>query len=80
MNKEIIEKLAEYAHKAWSGWMKYMFSKCQHGDDFTLTIPRWAVNRWTRQSQTDYADLPESEKSSDRDEAREILDIVRGEQ
>ena len=55
----MIEKLAEYAHIAWSGWMNYMFSKCTRNDDGTLTIPAWAIERWTRQMTTSYADLPE---------------------
>jgi len=26
---ELREALADYAHDAWSGWMKYMFSRCE---------------------------------------------------
>lgn len=76
MKEEIIEKLAEYAHKTWSGWIEYMFNKCSIGKDFTLIIPIWAVERWKKQAQTIYDDLSKSEKESDRHEAREILNII----
>ena len=40
-----------------------------------MIIPRWAVNRWKRQLRTDYKDLSESEKDSDRKEARGMAEI-----
>ena len=74
--KETIEALAKYAHKAWSGWMKYLFDKSTKNEDGTVTIPQWAVARWERQMNTEYDDLPESEKKSDRAEARYMFDSV----
>lgn len=77
MNNEIREKLAEYAHNdAWSGWMKYLFSKGVHDANGTWVMPTWAVKRWTRQMHTRYVDLSESEKESDRHEADEMLKII----
>lgn len=86
MNDDTREELAAYAHEAWSGWMEYLFSKCdiaQSGPAFEadapdgrLIIPAWAVERWTRQMNTPYADLPESEKESDRKEADRMLAIM----
>lgn len=78
------EALAEYAHNAWSGWMKYMFEKGNFvqrpsiGGNLTATetvyvMPAWAVERWTRQMNTAYADLTEEEKASDRKEADEMI-------
>lgn len=77
MDKYIREDLAEYAHAAWAGWMKYMFEKGTLNDDGTYTMPAWAVERWQRQMNTSYADLSESEKNSDRDEADKMLEIIR---
>jgi hypothetical protein len=76
-NKDVRELLAAYAHEAWSGWMKYLWNKCDDIDaEGTIRIPNWAVARWDRQMNTPYADLPESEKQSDRDEADRMLAIV----
>ena len=70
------ERIAEYAHLAWCNWMKYLFTKCDEMSDGEMVIPRWAVDRWTRQMNTPYVALPEDEKDSDRKEADRILDIV----
>ena len=78
MNNELqqeIEILAEYAHDAWSGWMKYLFSKCENSSA-GMVIPDWANERWTRQMNTNYSDLPENEKESDRDEACKIIKLL----
>ena len=72
----MIEKMAKHEHDMWSGWMVYLFSKCTISDDGTVTIPKWAVERWTRQMNTEYANLPEEEKESDRKEAKSIIDIT----
>lgn len=70
------DALAEYAHTAWSGWMKYLFEKSARNEDGTVTIPAWAVERWTRQMTTKFDDLPDVEQKSDYDEADEILSIM----
>jgi len=41
-----------------------------------LTIPMWAVERWQRQMNTPYAELPEEEKNSDREEADKVLQLI----
>ncbi len=70
------EKLAKLCHSQWSGWMQYLFSKGTFNDDGTWTMPKWAVDRWTRQMYTEYADLSEIEKDSDRAEADKFLELV----
>ena len=72
----IRQALAKYAHDSWSGWMRYLFSKATLNDDGTITIPRLAVERWTRQMKTGYTDLPNNEKTSDLDEADCMLNIM----
>ena len=73
---DLREQLARYAHEAWMGWMKYMFSKCTQNSDGSMILPAWAVERWTRQMTTPYTALPEAERKSDRAEADKILEIV----
>ena len=69
-----IEQGAEIAHNQWAGWMQYLFSKCHALENGTVVIPQWAVNRWVRQMNTPYAELPEEEKASDRLEAQRYID------
>ena len=65
-NNDIIEKLAAYEHDRCSRWQKHLFSKCMINQDWSLTIPKEFVDRWTRQINTNYTDLTEVEKDSDR--------------
>jgi len=69
MSDNIREQLADYAHDAWSGWMRYLF------DNWNQTN----IDRWRRQMTTPYAELSEKEKESDRKEADRIMEIVNKE-
>lgn len=69
----IRELLADYAHEAWSGWMRYLFEKTETLPDGSVILPKWAVERWTRQMNTPYAKLPDAEKESDRKEADKMM-------
>ena len=75
--KERITNLANYAHNAWSGWMKYLFSKNTLNQDGSFTIPKDLVERRVRQSLTPYSSLSESEQKSDIEEANKIMLILR---
>lgn len=66
------EALAALAHEQWSGWMRYLFSRCVW-DRCALLIPAEWEARWKRQMDTPYADLSEAEKESDRAEADRVL-------
>ncbi len=72
---ELREKLADYAHEAWSGWMKCMFEKSTINSDGEIVIPASLVERWKRQMNTPYDKLPENEKISDRKEADIMIEI-----
>lgn len=77
-----LERLAELCHSQWSGWMEYLFSKCEEAEAFDvdlegyILLPAWAVERWQRQMTTPYTDLPEEEKEADRIEAQKIIDLL----
>ena len=78
------EKLAAVQHEIWSYWMKHLFSRCvfgvfgecEPGRGGTMTIPAGLVERWSRQMNTEYYDLSEQEKESDRHEADRILAVL----
>jgi hypothetical protein len=61
---ELVEVLADLEHQRWSHWERY------RADNDTIANEK----RWERQCETPYEELPEREKESDREFAREILD------
>jgi len=67
------EALADLCHSQWSGWMKYLFSKCSLNPDGSVTIPKSLVERWSRQHLTEFSQLSEPEQNSDRTEADKFL-------
>ena len=66
------DKIAELCHFQWSGWMKYLFSKCKTNSDGTVIIPKEMVERWNRQHSTTFDMLSKSEQDSDRVEAEKF--------
>src|SRR5258708_2258248 len=74
--QELIEQLADKEHASLAHWMQYLFSMCIHHPDGKLTIPGHLVARWERQANTNYAELSEQEKQSDRDEVAHIMPII----
>ena len=83
-DSEQLEKVAALCHDQWSGWMRYLFSKCDLEISSVLSalengaviMPKWAAERWSRQMKTPYAELSEDEKESDRNEARKFLAML----
>ena len=71
-------RLADYAHQAWTGWMRYLFEKSRANEDGSVTIPSWAVERWQRQMNTSFADLPTDEQASDFIEADRMIEAWQG--
>lgn len=68
-----VEELANLCHEQWSGWMGYLFSLCHISNNRKPVISRENYERWALQMVTDYENLSEEEKESDRIEARKIL-------
>lgn len=69
---ELVELVAEQSHKSWSGWARWMAEKWHetHGGGEPFQA------RWQRQCNTPYAELSETEKESDRIEARALLAVI----
>ena len=74
---ELIEALADKEHASWARWMCYVFDIGKTNEDGSFTIPKEYVDRWLRQACTDYKELSEREKQSDRDEVAHILPIIK---
>lgn len=75
-DEELLEELADVQHAIWSHWMQYLFRVSRRNDDGSVTIGIDNVERWKRQMATDYADLSEREKESDRHEAHKVMDVL----
>jgi len=73
----IIEALSEYAHNSWSEWMKYLFEKGIYCEDGTFKIDKQYAEKWMKQSTTEYNDLSNEEKDSDRAEAIQIWKVLK---
>ena len=76
-SKDIIEDMADQEHDSWARWMEHLFNKSEKNPDGTVTIPKDKVDRWERQMKTDYEDLSDKEKESDRKEVRKFIKIVK---
>ncbi len=74
--KEFVEEAADLEHERWARWQHYLHSKCTVNKDGSLTIPAELVDRWKRQITTSYFDLSDSEKESDRKEARTYIPLI----
>lgn len=77
MSNDVRERLADVQHAIWAHWMRYQFSVCQPNGDGSVTIPADKVERWSRQMATNYVDLTEKERESDREQADKIISSIR---
>lgn len=75
-DEELIEELADVQHAIWSHWMKYLFQVSHRNADGSVTIHADNVARWKRQMATDYVDLNEREKDSERSQAHKVMDVL----
>lgn len=73
---DLREQLAAKQHEIWAHWMEYLFSVSFEMSDGSFVIGAKNVERWQRQIATDYADLSEKEKESDRHQADKILTVL----
>ena len=71
--ENVTEETAKLMHDIWSNWMRYLFSKTHQTEDSGELIPAGLVDRWKRQAATQYSDLTEAEKESDREIARQVF-------
>lgn len=78
MPSSLKEDLADIQHQIWSHWMRYMLDSGRENEDGTWTMPADKLDRWTRWMITDYDDLTEKEKESDRHQADKVLDVMIG--
>jgi hypothetical protein len=72
----LVETLADIEHRRWAHWQTYLHSKALRQPDGSLLIPADLVARWEKQMRTDYKDLDEGGKCSDRAQVAKYLPII----
>lgn len=72
---ELFEKLAEIEHERWSDWQHHLHSKCANIAG-SLVIRLEDVQHWERQIRTNYKDLSEKEKDSDREQVMRYWHLI----
>jgi hypothetical protein len=72
----LIEDLAAKEHRRWSDWQRYVHSNACRQPDGSLLIPAALVRRWEKQIATNYQDLDDREKESDREQVRKYLPVI----
>jgi hypothetical protein len=66
---------AKAAHDIWAYWMKYMFTQGKFDELGNWIMPKHKVERWQRQMDTGFWDLPETERESDYDIAEKFMNF-----
>ena len=75
---ELFEKLADIEHQRWADWQKYLHSKIlPSGKDGIMEIGTELIEHWNRQINTDYKNLSEAEKDSDREQVMRYWDLIK---
>ena len=72
----LLEPLAAVEHDRWAHWQRYMHSKGMAQPDGSLLLPADLIARWEKQIRTNYADLTEEERESDREQVRKYLPLI----
>jgi len=81
---ELFEKLASIEHERWADWQKYLHSKLGYneykkdGKTYACyTMEAGDYEHWNRQIDTDYKELPEAEKDSDREQVMRYWHLIK---
>ena len=75
-DEKFVEIGADLEHARWSRWMKYMIGRMEQRKDGILQFNEEDFSRWAQQMITEYKDLSEKEKESDRKETRNYLELL----
>jgi hypothetical protein len=72
----LADQLAAIEHERWSHWQRHLHSKGERQPDGSILLPAGLVARWEKQAATDFVDLSEREKESDREQVNRYLPII----
>lgn len=71
----------DHKEEGFDCWCKPTVKVMKNGNNVVvhndcLVLPEWAVNQWQKQIETDYKDLTEKEKESDREQVDRYLPLL----
>jgi hypothetical protein len=73
----LYEQLAAIEHQRWADWQHHVHNTAGiRRPDGSILLPAGTVARWERQISTDYAELSEQEKQSDRDQVDRYWHLI----
>lgn len=75
-DRGLLDDLAAIEHQRWAHWQAYVHTQCEPQDDGSLKIPAELARRWSRQIRTEFIDLTEAEKQSDREQVLNYLPTI----
>jgi hypothetical protein len=74
--ESLVEELAALEHQRWAHWQKYVHDRGQRQPDGSIVLPSDLVAHWERQIKTQYADLTNEEKDSDRAQVKKYRPLL----
>jgi hypothetical protein len=74
--ESLVEELAALEHQRWAHWQKYVHDRGQRQPDGSIVLPSDLVAQWERQINTQYADLTNEEKDSDREQVKKYCPLL----
>lgn len=73
--EDLIEKLADIEHQRWSDWQKWCHKILR--ENCPSQKLEKVLERWDKQINTDYKDLSEKEKESDREQVMRYFLLIK---
>ena len=74
--ESLFEELANIEHQRQADWLGYLHSRCYRSEKGDLIVPLKLVENWEYQIETDYKDLSEEEKDSDREQVDRYVPLI----
>ena len=73
---DLRNRLADYLHQAWAGWVGHMLASARPEDDGSVCISKEVLEAWQRRVSETVDTLPMEYAEKTREQADEIIEIV----
>lgn len=72
---KLFEKLADIEHQRWSDWQSHLHKILR--ENFSSPELNKVLEHWDKQINTNYRDLSEKEKDSDREQVLRYYNLIK---